>query len=135
MERNKLRFWKQGITVTGVGSLSFDECLKGLSALTSVMGRYAGVVGSAIAGPQTLVGANSAITAETRYLTPRTDMAGADVVAIPSNVDPQAILEDLRGDDYEFTTDNNILFSEEVHREGEEQYVSCLDSNLMVVNS
>jgi hypothetical protein len=113
MPASRLRFFKQGIAISGLGSKQFDFSQLAVDHIHSLLRRGSNVPGAIQTLPSIYCGSYDAIEAENRYLTPGDEIVNQGSIPIPKNVDPKDILQKLCDmHNYHYTEENTVIYTE-----------------------
>lgn len=114
MPPHRLRYLRQGVTVTALGGPTFADAEKGVFDIFALFCRA--TEGSGTMEPlarDTYQGFPS-LSASNRYFTPRRDASSAEEIDIDDVMDPQGHLRSLLGTEYLYTADNAVRYTERV---------------------
>jgi hypothetical protein len=105
----RYKFFRQGISITGAGTSTFNEAVKAAQEIYALFHRQFpdGKLNSWSAG--TYAG-HQALDISNRYLTPKRDAPGIKHVPFSEAVDPRGILEDMARAGYVHGDENNVLY-------------------------
>lgn len=106
----RYRHFKQSLTITGLGGSNFENGLTVLEQLALLIEKETKL--EVDSGSPIFCGGHRAMDIGNRYLTPRGETDGSDHVTIPETYDPKKILSGMRGDDYVFTRENMVAYTE-----------------------
>lgn len=107
----KRRYLRQGVQITGISSATFKSIVAELEQIHTVFERYfsPGTLRPWVAGS---FQEHAAIDISNRYLTPVKDAAGIKSVVPPPEIDPQRILQQIKGSEFIHCTENEVLYGE-----------------------
>jgi hypothetical protein len=100
---------RQGLSITGLGSLTFDEAVESAYGLYHRFERQF-TEGSLEKWTKSTYQGHSALDISNRYLTPKRDAPAAEHIPFPTSVDPQGILEEMAKSDYVHSEDNEVYY-------------------------
>ncbi|RDB19734.1 hypothetical protein Hypma_013178 [Hypsizygus marmoreus] len=123
MNSSKYCYLRQGITISGLGTTTFEDALKSATEVFGAFDRNFREGELESWGPS--VGGIDGLEASNRYLTPRRDALGDVGIPFGPGVDPKNILLSMAGEDHIHTEDNEVLYySRHEDKEGNQVHVS-----------
>lgn len=118
MERTRIKYLKQSITITGLGGESFENICKVSERMSTFFKRYGKLEGSLEEDARVYCGTYSALEFNNRYLTPKYETDGSDILNIPTPVDPTGALAAVCGDHHVYTSENEVVYMKEINTDG-----------------
>ncbi|RDB30758.1 hypothetical protein Hypma_005840 [Hypsizygus marmoreus] len=123
MSTTKYRYLRQSITISGLGTPTFEDALRSTTEIYGAFDRTFREGELESWGPSG--GESDALEASNRYLTPRRDAPGVTSVPFGEGVDPKHVLLAMAGNDHVHTEDNEVLYySRRTDKEGNNVHVS-----------
>jgi hypothetical protein len=105
------RYWKQSIQLTGLGTQTFDDCIKKIREIEALFKRHLPADSLNMWKENNFEG-HPAIFSANKFFTDRHDRGCQTTIPFSPNVDPNQVLSKAMGQEFVHLMDNEVSYFE-----------------------